>query len=148
MGSKVNYSPRPRKSTADSSYELVLSALARDEWNGQLHALSVLNRTEDAHDTRSQFGRVGEHKNCDSARNRTPTQSTLLLQLSLSKDCPEDLEKKGKAIPLQAWTGPEGSRNLRLPRFQHNWHMKVVRLSALRTGHLYPQGNISATHFC
>jgi len=22
---------------------------------------------------------------------------------------------KGKAIPLQAWTGPEGSRNLRLP---------------------------------
>jgi hypothetical protein len=24
---------------------------------------------------------------------------------------------KGKAIPLQAWTGPEGSRNLRLPDF-------------------------------
>jgi len=22
---------------------------------------------------------------------------------------------KGKAIPLQAWTGPEGSRRLRLP---------------------------------
>ena len=38
---------------------------------------------------------------------------------------------KGKAIPLQAWTGPEGSRRLR--------HMKAVRLSAVRTGHLYPQ---------
>jgi len=25
------------------------------------------------------------------------------------------------------------------PRFQDNWHMKVVRLSALRFGHLYPQ---------
>jgi hypothetical protein len=25
--------------------------------------------------------------------------------------------KKGKAIPLQAWTGPEGSRKLRLPDF-------------------------------
>ena len=25
--------------------------------------------------------------------------------------------KKGKAIPLQAWTGPEGSRRLRLPYF-------------------------------
>jgi len=25
---------------------------------------------------------------------------------------------KGKAIPLQAWTGPEGSRNLRLPDFK------------------------------
>jgi hypothetical protein len=25
---------------------------------------------------------------------------------------------KGKAIPLQAWTGPEGSRRLRLPNFK------------------------------
>jgi hypothetical protein len=28
------------------------------------------------------------------------------------------------------------------PRFQHNRHMKVVRLSALRTGRLYPPGAI------
>jgi hypothetical protein len=33
---------------------------------------------------------------------------------------------------------------LRLHRFQH---MKVVRLSALRTGHLYPPGIIPGTHF-
>jgi len=26
--------------------------------------------------------------------------------------------KKGKAIPLQAWTGPEDSRRLRLPDFK------------------------------
>jgi len=25
---------------------------------------------------------------------------------------------KGKAMPLQAWTGPEGSRKLRLPDFK------------------------------
>jgi len=25
---------------------------------------------------------------------------------------------KGKTIPLQAWTGPEGSRRLRLPDFK------------------------------
>ena len=25
---------------------------------------------------------------------------------------------KGKSIPLQAWTGPEGSRRLRLPDFK------------------------------
>jgi len=28
-----------------------------------------------------------------------------------------NLAMKGKAIPSQAWTGPEGSRSLRLPDF-------------------------------
>jgi len=46
--------------------------------------------------------------------------------------------KKGKAVPLQAWTGPEGSRKLRLPDFVTNAH-EGCRLSALRTGRLYPQ---------
>jgi len=27
------------------------------------------------------------------------------------------LKGKGKVIPLQAWTGPQGSRRLRLPDF-------------------------------
>jgi hypothetical protein len=44
---------------------------------------------------------------------------------------------KGKAIPFPAWTGPEGSRRLRLP--DANRHMEVLRLSALRTGRLYLQ---------
>jgi hypothetical protein len=30
----------------------------------------------------------------------------------------EAKEAKRKAIPLQAWTGPEGSRRLRLPDFK------------------------------
>jgi len=29
-----------------------------------------------------------------------------------------DVKQKGKAFPLQAWTGPEGSRRLRLPDIQ------------------------------
>jgi len=35
---------------------------------------------------------------------------------------------KGKAIPLQAWTGPEGSKSLRLPDFKKSAHegCKVV----------------------
>jgi hypothetical protein len=37
---------------------------------------------------------------------------------------------------------------MKAPRFQHIWHMKVVRLSALHTGHLHPTGNIPGTHFC
>ena len=46
--------------------------------------------------------------------------------------------KKGKAVPLQAWTGPEGSRKLRFPDFITT-AQDGGRLSALRTGHLYPQ---------
>jgi len=43
-----------------------------------------------------------------------------------------------KAVPLQAWTGPEGSRKLRLPDFVTT-AQDDTRLSALRTGRLYPQ---------
>ena len=45
---------------------------------------------------------------------------------------------KGKAVPLQAWSGPEGSRKLRFPDFMTR-HRMVIRLSVLRTGRLYPQ---------
>ena len=53
-----------------------------------------------------------------------------------------------KIVPVQAWTGPECSSRLRMPRFQDSRHMKVVRLSALRTGRFYRPGNIPGTHFC
>jgi len=56
---------------------------------------------------------------------------------------PPNLLAKDKAIPLQAWTGPEGSKKLRLPDFQDNRHMNVARLSALRTGRLYPSRKYS-----
>ena len=45
---------------------------------------------------------------------------------------------KGKAVPLQAWTGPEGSRKLRFPDFVTT-AQDGGRLSALRTSRLYPQ---------
>jgi hypothetical protein len=45
-------------------------------------------------------------------------------------------KSKGKAIPLQAWAGPE---EVEAPRFQDNRYMKVVRLSAVCTGRLYLQ---------
>jgi hypothetical protein len=59
------------------------------------------------------------------------------LKLSI-KDLGIKEKKKGKAIPLQAWTDPEVSRRLS-PRFQDYRHMKVVRLLTLQTGRLYPQ---------
>jgi len=42
---------------------------------------------------------------------------------------------KGKEIPLQAWEFPE----VEAPTLEDNRHMKVVRLSALLTGHFYDQ---------
>jgi hypothetical protein len=48
------------------------------------------------------------------------------------------LHLKGKAVPLQAWTGPEGSRKLRFPDFVTT-AQDGGRLSVLLTGRLYPQ---------
>ena len=45
---------------------------------------------------------------------------------------------KGKAVPLQAWTGPEVSRKLWFPDFVTT-AQDGCRLLALRTGRLYPQ---------
>ena len=45
---------------------------------------------------------------------------------------------KGKAVLLQAWSGPEGSRKLRFPDYV-TMAQDGGRLSALRTGRLYAQ---------
>ena len=45
---------------------------------------------------------------------------------------------KGKAVPLQACTGPEGSTKLRFPDLVTT-AQDGGRLSALGTGRLYPQ---------
>jgi hypothetical protein len=45
---------------------------------------------------------------------------------------------KSKSVQLQAWTGPEGSRKLRFPDYV-TVAQDGGRLSALCTGHLYPQ---------
>jgi hypothetical protein len=55
---------------------------------------------------------------------------------------------KVKLYVYRTWTGPEGSRSLRFPEFLDNRHMKVAKLSALGTGHLYSPGNIPGTHLC
>ena len=48
------------------------------------------------------------------------------------------LKKKGKAVLLLAWTGPEGSRKLSFADFVKT-AQDGGRLSALCTGRLYPQ---------
>jgi len=53
--------------------------------------------------------------------------------------------KKSKAVPLQAWSGPEGSRKLRFPDFvttaQDGCKVSVTHRPPL------PPGNAPDTHF-
>jgi hypothetical protein len=55
--------------------------------------------------------------------------------------------KKGKAVPLQAWSGPEGSRKIRFPDYMTTAQDggKVVGLTHRPP---LPPGNASGTHFC
>ena len=45
---------------------------------------------------------------------------------------------KGKAVPLQDKSGPEGSRKLRFPDFMTT-AQKGGKVVSFSTGHLYPQ---------
>jgi hypothetical protein len=46
--------------------------------------------------------------------------------------------KKGKAVPLQAWSGPDGSSKLRFSDFM-TMAQDGGKVVSLITGHLYPQ---------
>jgi len=49
---------------------------------------------------------------------------------------------KGKAVPLQTWSGPEGSRKLLFPDY-----MTTAEDGGTHRPHL-PPGNAPGTHFC
>ena len=59
----------------------------------------------------------------------------------------QSLSSKGKAVPLQVWSGPEGSRKLRFPDFMTTAQDggKVVSLKHRKP---LPPGNTPGTHFC
>ena len=54
---------------------------------------------------------------------------------------------KGKAVPLQAWSGPEGSRKLRFPDFMTTAQDSGKIVSFTHRPPL-PPGNAPGTHFC
>jgi hypothetical protein len=51
--------------------------------------------------------------------------------------CPSVLN--GKSNPITGLDKPRRFQEVEAPRFQDNRHMKVVIMSALRAGRLYPQ---------
>ena len=54
---------------------------------------------------------------------------------------------KGKAVPLQAWSGPKGSRKLRFPDFMTTAQEGDKVINLRHRPHL-PPGNSPGTHFC
>ena len=53
----------------------------------------------------------------------------------------------GKAVPFQAWSGPEGSWKLRFPDFMTTAQGGGEVVSHTHRPHL-PPGNPPGTHFC
>ena len=54
---------------------------------------------------------------------------------------------KGKAVPLQAWSGPEGSRKLRFPDFMTTAQDGGM-VDSLTHRPPLPPGNTPGTNFC
>ena len=54
---------------------------------------------------------------------------------------------KGKAVPLEAWSGPEGSRKLRFPDYMTT-SQDGGKIFSLRHRPPLPPGNAPGTHFC
>ena len=54
---------------------------------------------------------------------------------------------KGKSVPLQGWSGPEGSRKLKFPYFVTTAQDGGMVVS-LRHRPSLPPGNVPGTHFC
>ena len=58
-----------------------------------------------------------------------------------------DVKKKGKAVPLQAWSGPEGSRKVTFPDFMTTAQDGGTVVSLMHRSRL-PPGDTPGTHFC
>jgi len=57
------------------------------------------------------------------------------------------IKGKGKSVPLQAWSGPEGSRKLRFPEFMKTAQDGGKVVSLMHRSSLPPR-NAPGTHFC
>jgi hypothetical protein len=60
---------------------------------------------------------------------------------------PPNCHVKGKAVPLQAWSGPEVSRKLRFPDYMTT-AQDGVKVVSLKHRPPLPPGNIPGNHFC
>jgi hypothetical protein len=59
----------------------------------------------------------------------------------------KDIKKKGKAVPVQTWSGPEGSNKLGFPDYMTTAQDGGTVVSLTHRPPLSP-GNAPGTHFC
>jgi hypothetical protein len=96
-----------------------------DTSNGKFPKVLVISRKK-RHILHAFPYQTGTHK---SVNNSVPSKS------------------KSKAVPLQVWNGPEGSRKLRFPDFVTTAQDGGKVVSLTHRPHLSP-GNNPGTHFC
>ena len=70
------------------------------------------------------------------------------LKIIWLRSSPRHSKGKRKAIPLQAWTGSEGCRRLKLPDFKTIGTLRWYGCQPYSPAAFTPQGNIPGTHFC
>ena len=63
------------------------------------------------------------------------------------RNAPTHNKYKGKSVPVQAWSDPDGSRKLRFPDFVTTAHDGGKVVSLKHRPPLHP-GNAPGTHFC
>jgi len=83
--------------------------------------------------------------------NQTRIKRSLKLSFTLFLDHPiyfnTSATHRGKSVPLQAWSGPEGSRKLRFPDFMTTALESGTVVTVTHRLHL-PPGNPPGTQFC
>jgi hypothetical protein len=87
----------------------------------------------------------GRHNEANSCFSQFCERPLKLMPMPVLKN--EISKGKGKAVPLEAWSGPEGSRKLRFPDSMTTAQDsgKVVSLTHRPP---LPPGNTPGTHFC
>jgi len=84
----------------------------------------------------------------DAVRGRIMEWSYFIYSFIFYGLCNDAIGKgKGKAVPLQAWSGPEGFRKLRFPDFMTTAR-DVGKVVSLTHRPPLPPGNAPGTHFC